>query len=289
MAHTARSSHTQVCFLSAQFFRQLWHGCADNETTMQTSFEYLVRDAKYLAAAALVTGSLLLGGCASAATGAMQTYTAPHVRANVIYVYSFDAPSSQVKMDSGIAEEGRALISGESLAQKQSQTATGTREQVAEEIVCKLQSMGVRAVRVDGAVPPNQNALVVEGNFQTIDEGKRRRRILIGLGAGKSEVSASIRISYKSADGEIVPLKSFSVETDSGHMPGVAETAGVSAAAGHVATAAAAGGVLHGASDVKHDGVGGDAKKLGDSIAMQIASASIENGWIAMPTPKSSS
>jgi hypothetical protein len=120
----------------------------------------------------------------------------------------------------------------------------------------------------------------VEGSFQTIDEGKRRRRVLIGLGAGKSEVGASIQILYKSADGALMPLQSFTLEADSGHMPGVAETAGVGAVAGNVATAAATGGSLHGESEAKHNGVAGDAKKLGDLIAKQVGAASVANGWM---------
>ena len=248
---------------------------------MQTSFKPLVRNAKRLAGTALVTGSLLLSGWASAATGTTPSHAAPLVHADVIYVYSFDATPGQVKMDSGMGQELKTAMSGESSAQKQSRTATDTREQVADEIVHKLQSMGLHAVRVEGPVPANQSALIVEGNFQTIDEGKRRRRILIGLGAGKSEVGASVQILYQPAEGAPMPLQSFSADADSGHMPGVAETAGVGAAADHVATSAAMGGSLHGVSEVKQDSVTGDAKKLGDSIARQIAAASASNGWMA--------
>lgn len=249
---------------------------------MQITFKFFIRNAKHLTAAALVTGSLILGGCASAATETMKIDPAPNVHADVIYVCSFGATSSQVKMDSGLAHEGKSLISGGSLAQEQDQTATDTREQVADEIVRKLQSAGLRAVRADCAAPPSQNALIVEGNFQTIDEGKRRRRVLIGLGAGKSEVSASIQILYKSADGALMPLRSFTLEADSGHMPGVAETVGVGAVAGNVATAAATGGSLHGVSEAKHNGVAGDAKKLGDLIATQLGAASVGNGWMSI-------
>ena len=248
---------------------------------MQTSFKSLVRNAKRLAGMALVAGSLLLTGCASGINGTTQTSAAPHVRADVIYVYSFNATPEQVKMDSGIAQKIGSAMSGESSAQKQAQTAIDAREQVANEIVRELQSMGLHAVRVDGPAPANQNALVVEGSFQTIDEGKRRRRILIGLGAGKSEVSASVQILYKPAAGTPIALQSFSANADSGHMPGIAETARVGAAAGHIATAAATGTALHGVSEVKQDGVSGDAKKLGDSIAKQIAAANTANGWMS--------
>jgi len=57
-----------------------------------------------------------------------------------------------------------------------------------------------------------------------------------------------VRISYQPANGAPVPLQSFVATADSGHMPGVAETAGVGAAAGHIATAGAAGTGVHGVS-----------------------------------------
>jgi hypothetical protein len=257
------------------------HDCADDRINMQTSFKSLVRNAKHVAAATFVAGSLFLGCTASAATNATQAAAAPLARADVIYVYAFDATPGEVKLDSGMGQKLKTAMSGESSAQMQDQTAADTRVQVANEIVRELQSMGLRAVRVDGPAPANQNALIVEGNFQTIDEGKRRRRILIGLGAGKSEVGASVQILYKPANGTPMPLQSFSADANSGHMPGVAETAGVGAAAGHVATAAATGTSLHGVSEVKGDSVAGDAKKLADSIARQIAAASVTNGWMS--------
>ncbi|MFP3569736.1 DUF4410 domain-containing protein [Paraburkholderia sp. SIMBA_030] len=248
---------------------------------MQTSFKSLVRNAKRLAGTALVAGSMLLGGSASAATNVTQASAAPPARADIIYVYAFVATPDQVKMDSGMSQKLKMAMSGESSAQKQDQTAVDTRVQVADEIVRELQSKGLHAVRMDGPAPANQNALIVEGNFQIIDEGNRRRRILIGLGAGKSEVGASVQILYKPANGTPMPLQSFSADANSGHMPGVAETAGVGAAAGHVATAAATGGSLHGVSEVKGDSVAGDAKKLADSIAKQVAAASAANGWMS--------
>jgi hypothetical protein len=152
---------------------------------------------------------------------------------------------------------------------------------VSNEIVRQLQSIGLPAARADGPAPAGRNALIVQGEFRTIDEGKRRRRVLIGLGAGKSEVGASVQILYKPADGSPIPLQSFSADADSGHMPGVAETAGVGAAAGHLATSAAAGAALHGVSEVKHDSISSDAKKLADSIAKQVAATSAANGWMS--------
>jgi translation initiation factor 1 (eIF-1/SUI1) len=240
-------------------------------TSFRTSFKFLAHNATRLAGAALVAGSLLFAGCAEGVANVSQVTVVPQVRADIIYVYSFDATPDQVKLDSGMAQKLKTKIAGGSAAGEQTQTAIEAREQVSNEIVRQLQSMGLPAARADGPAPAGRNALIVRNSPWTID----------GLGAGKSEVGASVQILYKPADGSPIPLQSFSADADSGHMPGVAETAGVGAAAGHLATSAAAGAALHGVSEVKHDSISSDAKKLADSIAKQVAATSAANGWMS--------
>ena len=63
-------------------------------------------------------------------------------------------------------------------------------------------------------------------------------------------------------------------------MPGIAETAGVGAAAGHLATSAAVGAGLHGVSETTHGGAAGNAKKLAESIAKQVAELGKTQGWM---------
>ncbi|TDN61165.1 DUF4410 domain-containing protein [Paraburkholderia sp. BL10I2N1] len=245
---------------------------------MFTSLEFVARKLTRLASAALVAGSLLLAGCAGGVTDV--SHAALHqVRPDTIYVY-FDSSPDQVKLDSGMARKLKARFAGASEADEQDKEAVEAREQVANEIVRKLQSMGLHAERSDVPAPANQNALLVEGSFQTIDAGNRRRRMLIGLGAGKSEVGASVQLLYKPAGGSPVPLQSFAATADSGKAPGVVETAGVGAAAGHVATAAAMGAGLHAATEAKHDSIPADAKRLADSIAKQVAALGAANGWV---------
>jgi len=238
---------------------------------MLTSFEFVARKVTRWAGAALVAGSLLLTGCAGGVTNVSQYTAKPQVRPDTIYVYAFDSTPDQVKLDSGMAQKLKTQLSGSSDANEQYKAAAAAREQVADEIVRRLQSMGLNAERSDGPAPANQNALLVEGSFQTIDAGSRRRRVLIGLGAGKSEVGASVQLLYKPAGGAPMPLQSFDATADSGKAPGVVETAGVGAAAGHVATTAAMGAGLHAGSEAKHDTLSADAKRLADSIAKQVA------------------
>lgn len=233
------------------------------------------------AAAAIVALSVLLTGCAGTVTNAAHYSAAPQVRPDTIYVYSFASSPDQVKLDnSGLLKKVESAFSGTTAQQKQAEQAVAVREQVANEIVHQLQKTGLRAIRSDAPAPADQNVLMVQGSFDTIDAGNRRRRMLIGLGAGKSELSTSVQLLYKPAGGAPQLVQSFDASADSGKMPGIAETAGVGAAAGHIATSAAAGAGMHAASEKKQDGAAEDAKKLATSIARQVEDIGKAEGWV---------
>jgi hypothetical protein len=247
---------------------------------MNTSIRILAPRIKCLAGAALMAGTLLITGCVSPTTGMHTGGQLSQVHADVVYVYTFDAASDEVKLDSGLPQQLATIASGTSTAAQQQQTALKAREQLAGELVRTLQSMGLPAIRMDGPAPAGRNALIVEGHFEKIDAGSRRRRILIGLGAGKSDVGAAVTVRFQRADGASQPLVAFSAEADSGYMPGVAETGGAGAAASHLSTTTEVGGGLHGASEAKHDTVSADTVSLARSIAKQLATLSAENGWL---------
>lgn len=248
---------------------------------MLSSIQTIGRKGARCASAAALVLCAMLAGCAGGITNATSYSAAPQVRPDTIYVYSFDSSADQVKLDnSGVIQKIKSEFDSATPAQKQAQAAAQVREQVANEIVHQLQSMGLRAIRSDIPAPADQNVLLVQGKFDTIDAGNRRRRILIGLGAGKSELSTSVQLLYKPAGGTPRLVQSFSASADSGKMPGIAETAGVGAAAGHLATSAAAGVGMRGVSETKQDGASGDAKKLAQSIAKQVAQIGKAQGWM---------
>ncbi|WP_028230447.1 DUF4410 domain-containing protein [Paraburkholderia mimosarum] len=253
---------------------------------MQTLIQFLVNKVKRIAGTAFLAGALFASGCASAAPVVQTNGPFPQLHADVIYVYAFDASAGQVQLDNtGMMHRLKAMESGESSAQQQQQAAEQTREHLADQLVSELQKIGLPAVRMDGPAPAGRSALIVEGRIDSMDAGSSRRRMLIGLGAGKSEVGATIAVLYQPANGAAPqPLLSFETKADSGHMPGMAETAGVGAAAGHVATAAVVGGGLHGASEAKRDTLSSDAGKLARSIAKEVAQVSKENGWMEAAT-----
>lgn len=236
---------------------------------MQTTQLSLV--ARRFTLATLTAATLLAAGCASAATTMTQDVAALPGNADIIYVQTFNANPDQVKVDSRLMQKVMTMAGTDSQAGKAVRDAREARDQVSDEIVRQLRAKGLNVVRLDGPVPAGANALVVTGQFDKIDEGNQRRRMLVGLGAGKSNVGASVELVYQPARGPAMPLQDFHASADSGHMPGVAETAGVGAVAGHVAMSAAAGGAAHGVSELQHDSVYNDATRLADAIAKQVA------------------
>lgn len=249
---------------------------------MNTPFHTFAIKTKRFAGAVLIAASVFSSGCASAAPDTQAEAPLPlQSKAEVVYVYAFDAAADQVKLDdSGMLHKLTSMTGGASSVNQQQQTALKAREQLADSLVNELRSMGVPALRMDGAAPADRNALIVEGRIEKIDAGSRRRRMLIGLGAGKSEVGASVAVSYRPAHGAPQPLATFAAQADSGHMPGIAETAGVGAVAGQVATSAAVSGGLHGVSETRHDTVSSDTERLAKSIAKQFAAANAKNDWL---------
>jgi hypothetical protein len=256
---------------------------------MFNSSKLVGRKAIRSACAGLVLSAVLLTGCAGGITNANQYSAQPQIRPDEIYVYSFVSTPDQVKLDnSGLMQKLKSQFDSASTAQKQSAEEAEVREQVANEIVRQLQSMGLHAVRSDGPAPADQNVLLVTGSFDSIDAGNRRRRTMIGLGAGKSQVSTSVQLLYKPAGATPRLVQSFDATADSGKAPGIVETAGVGAAAGHVATSAAAGVGMHGVSETRHAGVSDDAKRLAGSIAGQVMQIGVSEGWMPADRVKGS-
>ncbi|WP_250536291.1 DUF4410 domain-containing protein [Caballeronia sp. AZ10_KS36] len=247
-----------------------------SDATNFSSLDSLVRHARRALVAGLVTGVALFAGAANAAGASGQTAPVAAVPADTtIYVYPFQSDAGDVKLDNhGLASKLKTAMSGDTQAQQQAQDAIAAREEVADEIVAKLHSMGLRAVRADVAPPDDQNALEVVGSIDKIDAGNRRRRVLIGLGAGQSKVTATVQLVFKPAHGAPQLIEQFDASADSGHAPGVAETAGVGAVAGHAVSSLAVSGGLHAVSETKRAGVSSDEQRLSDAIAKQIGQSS---------------
>ena len=238
---------------------------------------------KYIVRACVAVGVLTLAACGSShvqtAGPGVATRNAPPDR---IIVQDFAAQPSVVTLDSGVgARVVRAVSSGTS-EDDQREAAAKVVKKLSETLVKDLNATGIPTspASASGMLAPNYSSLIVTGKVLSIDEGNRTRRNVVGFGVGASKVTAKVDVYLQSPGAAPRLLQSFNADSESGKKPGLA-TAGVGAAAGRAATAAA---VTVG-SDVASESLGAtvedDAARMAKEIAATLRSGLFaDQGWV---------
>jgi hypothetical protein len=197
-----------------------------------------------------------------------------------VIVTDFTVSADQVRLDTGIGGMLRRQVNGEADATAVTQSAQEAQAALAENLARKLTAYGLPVERLPATVVPPPGSLLVQGQINSIDQGNRTRRTLIGLGAGKSSVTADAQLYYVGQAAAPQFLQSFTGTADSGHMPGAAETMGAGVAAQRVATSTALTAASHAGAEMYKTGDAANAAKLADALARQIGAYAVQEGWI---------
>ena len=130
----------------------------------------------------LITLALAVG-CASSKLSPTQTASSEQIpQPGVLLVYDFAVGPDDVVVDT----LGHEFQSEATELTKEQKTAYATAASLSEQLVEKLTKRGIAAERSDdGRVPP-LHAIVIKGQFLTINKGSRVKRMVIGFGAGST-------------------------------------------------------------------------------------------------------
>jgi hypothetical protein len=197
-----------------------------------------------------------------------------------VIVTDFTVSADLVHLDSGIGGVLRRQVNGEGDATAVAQSAQEAQAALADTLARKLTAYGLPVERLPATAAPPAGSLLVQGQISSIDQGNRTRRTLIGLGSGKSSVSADAQLYYVTDAATPQFLQSFTGTADSGHMPGAAETMGAGVAAQRVATSTALTAATHAGAEMYKTGDAANAAKLADALARQIGTYAVQEGWI---------
>lgn len=180
--------------------------------------------------------ALFLVGCAGASTQVGPQYSEAKSlpRPPVVLVYQFAVDADDVVVDTfGInrastlerVKKGRVFARG-----------------LAFRLFKKVKELGIptRLATPDAKVP--LNALVVKGQFLTIDEGSRAKRMIIGFGAGAEEVRVMVQV-YQMTETGLRRISEAEGEAHGRKTPGIAGPAAVAVGGGMVVGAVVAGGM----------------------------------------------
>ncbi len=227
-----------------------------------------------------LVAALAVLGCAPSDVNTTFATTIQMPRPERVLIYDFAVSPDEVHLDRGVVGDVETYAKGEPRTTIERNVGHEVAKKLAQELAKKITAMGIPAQRAWGAPTSWGNFVVIEGQLLSIDQGNQAERVVIGLGAGRSDVEASAQLFAATPTG-LHKLESFNTNMESGYMPGMAETMGAGAIGGHLAVAAAAGVVTHGIGEKLSADVDAEAKRTADALAKQLEPYFRSHGWLA--------
>lgn len=148
---------------------------------------------------------------------------------------------------------------------------------LSESLVRQLVEEGITARRATGSTYVPLNAIVVKGQFISIDEGDKMKRTTIGLGAGDENVNAMVQV-YQMRQAGLMRISEVESEAHGEKTPGVA-TAGVIT----LGTGSVIGLVLSSAKNIDDEVIDGSMQTTVDNLAEELVERTVDyyekRGW----------
>jgi hypothetical protein len=236
--------------------------------------------AKVLPKTAALVGLVVLAACTSTQSE-VETGGQMLPRPAVVVVDTFAISPTEVSLNEGLTGEVKSIVSGRSTPRSQQELQVGHQiaDAIATNLVTEIRDMGLKAERGRGLPQGVRNAVLVSGQLVSIDEGNEAERVVIGLGAGRSDVRAQVQVFEVTPDSTKL-IDTIEVDAKSGLTPGMAETMGTGALTGHLLVSALVSGGVQVATETMSDTVVADADRAAKGIAKQLSSLFTQQGWI---------
>jgi hypothetical protein len=222
---------------------------------------------------------LLAAGCASTkVTNQEHIMIGLLPKPTHIWVYDFVATASDVPSDSALAGDSNV----DTTPQTEEEIAEGRQlgTEIATQLAEQIRAMGLPALEATPAnATPQVNDLVFRGYLLSIKPGSAAKRVVIGFGAGASELRTMVE-GYQMTEQGLRKIGSGTVQSGGSKTPGAA--LGV---ATFLATANPAGLIISGGMKVYGEASGkstiqGRAQATAKEIAKVLKTRFEEQGWI---------
>jgi hypothetical protein len=218
--------------------------------------------------------ALLIAGCTS--VNVVQEYSGPALpRPERVLVYDFAVSPEEVKLDRGLSAMAVEAMKGSSRTEQEIKLGREVAAALSKHLVKEIQDMGLPSQPASGPPSEDSGDLSIVGHFLSIDEGNRTERVVIGLGAGRTDVQAEVQLYQHS---EMV--EELEADAKSARAPGMAETMGVGALSGHLLVSTAVSAGVQTASETFGSNVDADARRAAKSIAKKIKPFFVRQGWV---------
>jgi hypothetical protein len=228
----------------------------------------------------LATVSFVLAvavGCASSKVTEREVLVTEKIpRPDRILVYDFGASPEDVPAESALAGhvDPQQTPTAAELARGRALGA-----EVARALTEEIQAMGLPAEHASAATQPRLDELVIRGYFASIHEGSVTERMVVGFGAGASELQTVVEGFQMTRQG-LRKLGSGSVSAGGGKGPGAAVPAAVAIATANPIGLVVTSAVKAGAEMSGHSTIEGRGRQTAKKIAEQMKPRFQQQGWI---------
>jgi hypothetical protein len=226
-----------------------------------------------------LAGAAMILGCAPTQVQSTYQRDAAMPRPEQVLVYDFAVSPMDVQLDRGLSGQVEQMAKGSPRTEQEIQLGQQAARALSQKLVSRINAMGLPARRVVGAPSRWEKAVLIEGQFVSIDQGNSTERNVIGLGVGRSQVQTLVQV-YETRGAQLVKLQEFATDAASGIRPGAAETMGVGAAAGTLGVSAAVTAAGTVGSELFGATVQADAQRTAADIADKLQAYFTEQGWI---------
>jgi uncharacterized protein DUF4410 len=222
----------------------------------------------------------VMAGCARISTEHVQKSIDVLPRPQLILVHDYQVSPNEVQLDGALSSRIERAVKGTPKVEDQLKVEQEVSRVLTTTLVDELRKLGIPVEPATIASAVAGPTLSIEGRIVSIDEGNKAKRLVIGLGAGASEVRTLTQVfETTSADGHHL-IEDFYTTAKSSRRPGLGPMAGAGAAAGLAASQlAVAGGV--GVATSLSQTVEADVKHGAKQIAKELAKFFVSQGWIA--------
>jgi hypothetical protein len=208
----------------------------------------------------------------------MDTATTRLPRPDLIVVHDFAVTAADVALDGAMGARLLRMVEETQASRQEIKTGREVARIVTERLVKEIAQLGIPAIPATAATPAAGTTLAIEGHFVSIDEGNRMRRMVVGFGAGASEVRTLVQVYETSSEGRRL-VEDFYTTVKSSRKPGMGPMVGVGAAAGRVVVGAATSAGVGVATEWSQT-VEGDARHTADEITKVLRKFFADQDWI---------
>ncbi len=221
----------------------------------------------------------VLTACASAHVQPVTPYSEAKLpKPQVILVYDFSLPKANIELNQSVGAKLVRYAKNQSQEDQKKQLGLAVANNLSNQLVAELRRLGLPAVHATGKQSVPADALLIVGQFENINEGNRLRRVVLGFGAGRSEVKSHVQLYY--LPNRLVVALDTSAK--SATRPGIIPMTGAGAALGHLEQSLIISTSVNGIGEIFHTSAEQDANRTAKEIVKQLKPFFIKEGWVVV-------